>query len=203
MGTRRVGRVLHSRATIATLLVLLVPASAMADRHTADVGGGGGRAGRSSLWGIGLMGDWIPKGGDWPCHPTDRRHNCTLSVAGEFSWAQGDHEGGTLTQYVFQLGPRIMWNTPLKRHVQPYSVLLFGFTNEQNGQDRTSFSTAVGGGADFPLTSERHPPWVFRGQVTWNWIDNGRSDDSYWHVGFSLVYRFEKNSHSSAPPSKP
>ena len=193
MGTRRVARVLPSRATIATLLVLLAPASAMADRHTADVGGGGGRAGRSSLWGIGLMGDWIPKEGDWPCHPTDRRHNCTLSVAGEFSWAQGDHEGGTLTQYVFQLGPRIMWNTPLKRHVQPYSVLLFGFTNEQNGQDRTSFSTAVGGGADFPLTSERHPPWVFRGQVTWNWIDNGRSDDSYWHVGLSLVYRFEKD----------
>ena len=195
MGTRRVGRVLPSGATIATLLVLLVPASAMADRHTADVGGGGGRAGRSSLWGIGLTGDWIPKGGGRLCLESTKtpRHACTLSLAGEFSWAQGDHEGGTLSQYVFQLGPRFMWNTPLKRHVQPYSVLLFGFTNEQNSQDRTSFSAAFGGGADVPLTSDRHPPWVLRGQVTWNWIDNGRSDNSYWHVGLSLVYRFEKD----------
>jgi len=196
MGRRSVRRTLPSRAALAALLVLLVPASAMADRHTADVGGGGGRAGRSGLWGIGLTGDWVPKGGDWPCLDTSTtppRHACTLSVAGEFSWAQGDHEGGTLTQYVFQVGPRITWNTPLNWRVQPYSVLLFGFTVEQNGQDRTSFSTAFGGGADIPLTSDRHPPWVLRGQVTWNWIDNGRSDDSYWHVGLSLVYRFDKD----------
>ncbi len=70
MGRRSVRRTLPSRAALAALLVLLVPASAMADRHTADVGGGGGRAGRSGLWGIGLTGDWVPKGGDWPCLDT-------------------------------------------------------------------------------------------------------------------------------------
>jgi hypothetical protein len=175
----------------------------MADRHTADIGGGVGRSGRSELWGIGLTGDWIPKGGDWPCKPLDDKHSCTLGLAGEFSWAQGDHEGGTLSQYVFQVGPRIMWNTPLNWRLQPYSVLLFGFTVEQNGQDRTSFSTALGGGADVPLTPDRHPSWVLRGQVTWSWIDNGRSDDSYWHVGLSLVYRFGKDKYPSVPPSKP
>ena len=45
MGRRSVRRTLLSLAALAALLVLLVPASAMADRHTADVGGGGGRAG--------------------------------------------------------------------------------------------------------------------------------------------------------------
>ena len=198
MGTRRVGRVLPSRATMATLLVLLVPASAMADRHTADVGGGGGRSGRSSLWGIGLTGDWIPNKGDRPCHPLDSKHSCTLGLAGEISLAKGDHEGGTLSQFVFQLGPRFTYNKPAKGRVQMFAVALPGVTVEKNGQDRTSFSLALGGGADVLLPfcmkqigEEKVPVWVTRVQYTWNWIDNHRSDNSYGQLGVSLVYRFE------------
>ena len=194
MSTRRA---LPSRATIA-LLVLFVPASAMADRHTADVGGGGGRSGRSELWGIGLTGDWIPAGGDWPCHPLDDRHSCTLGLAGEFSWAKGDHEGGTLSQYVFQLGPRFTYNKVAAWHAQPFLVALPGFTVERSDQHRTSFSIALGGGADVPLRvcmkemgGKKVPVWVTRAQVTWNWIDNHRPDDSYWQAWVSLVYRFE------------
>jgi hypothetical protein len=198
MGTRRVPL---SRATIAALLALLVPASAMADRHTADVGGGGVRARRSSLWGIGLTGDWIPRGGDWLCHdPSSDKHVCTLGLAGEFSWAKGDHDGGTLSQSVFQLGPRFTYNTLANWHAQPFLVALPGFTVERNEQDRTSFSIALGGGADVPLpickklvNKKEEPVWVTRVQVTWNWINNHRSDNSYVQVGISLVYRFEKD----------
>jgi len=196
MGRRSVLRALPPRATIAALLVLLVPASAMADRHTGDVGGGGGGNKRSSLWGIGLTGDWVPGGGDWPCHLLDHTHSCTLSLAGEFSWAQGDHEGGTLTQYVFQLGPRFTYNKLWKRRAQLFFVALPGFTVEQNSQDRTSFSIALGGGTDFvlPIQVGRNleKPWVTRVQVTWNWINNHRADDQYVQVWVSLVYRFER-----------
>ena len=129
--------------------------------------------------------------------PSTGRHVCTLSLAGEFSWAQGDHEGGTLTQYVFQLGPRFTWNKLAKRYrfVEPFFVALPGFTVEQNSQDSKSFSIALGGGADFvlPIVKARNKeePWVIRWQLTWNWIDNHRADDSYWQTGVSLVYRFE------------
>ncbi|HEX9188703.1 MAG TPA: hypothetical protein VGB87_16605 [Vicinamibacteria bacterium] len=128
----------------------------------------------------------------------DDKHSCTLALAGEFSWAQGDHEGGTLTQYVFQAGPRFTYNKPAKGWAQLFAVALPGLTVEKNGQDRTSFSIALGGGADVPLPifmklidGRRVPVWVARVQVTWNWIDNHRSDNSYVQVGVALVYRFE------------
>jgi hypothetical protein len=192
------GRLAYCRA-VAVLVVLLWPATARADRHTADVGGGGGRAARSGLWGVGVTGDWIPKGGDWLCQePSSPHHACTLGLAGEFNWAKGDHEGGTLSQYVFQLGPRITYNKLAHRNAQLFLVALPGITVEKNVQNRTSFSIATGGGADFPLPffekqidKEKARVWVARLQVTWNWIDNGRPDDSYWHVGLSLLYRFE------------
>ncbi len=116
----------------------------------------GAEAAGASFGGSGLTGDWIPRGGDWLCLDARlHKHSCTLSLAGEFNWAQGDHEGGTLTQYVFQLGPRFTYNKLGKRHAQLFVVALPGFTVEQNSQDRTSFSIALGGGADFVLPIEK------------------------------------------------
>jgi hypothetical protein len=204
MGPRSVVSVL--RASAVALLVLLVSAPARADRHTGAAGAGGGRGGRSALWGATLSGDWIPKGGEWPCGLTGRAHKCTLGLAGEIGWATGDHEGDTLTQYVFQAGPRFSWNTLFDHKLQLFAVAMAGATVEKyRGESKSSFSTALGFGADVPISSEDHPVWVLRGQATWNWIDNDRSDDSYWQVGLSLMYRFgEKHTTAqrTAPASK-
>ena len=130
-------------------------------------------------------------------------HKCTLSVAGEFSYASGDHKDGTLSQYVFQVGPRIMWNKPFGRHLQPFLVGLAGFTIEGDYRDKTSFSLAGGFGADIPLVSGRHPWLVLRIQQTWTWIDNNTSDNKYGQTSVAFVYRHEK--HEPGPPasSKP
>jgi hypothetical protein len=200
MGKRSVGRLPRAAA----LLVLLAPASAMADRHTAGVGVGGGKAGRSSLGAFVLT-------GDWPCWHFGEvdpagRHALTLSLAGEFSYASGDHKDGTLTQYVFQVGPRLMLNTPLEHRVQLYVVGLIGATSERNYRDRTSLSMAGGVGADVPVAGEGRV--VFRGQYTWNWIDNQTSDNTYGQWSAAAVYRFGENAgrkqHASpGPPPKP
>jgi hypothetical protein len=196
MGKRSVGRLPRAAA----LLVLLAPASAMADRHTADFGGGVGKAGRSDLWGIFLT-------GDWPCWhfgevDLQGRHAFTLSQAGEFSYASGDHKDGTLSQYVFQVGPRLMLNTPLSHHLQPYVVGLIGVTSEQNYRDRTSLSMAGGVGADIPIGEGRV---VLRGQYTWNWIDNQTSDDTYGQWSAAVVFRFGEKmgkQHASPDPQR-
>ena len=211
MGRRSVGRALPPRAAIAALLVLLVPASAMADRHTGDAGAGGGRAGRSELGAFVITGDWIPNP-NWLCgNIQDGGHDRTLSLAGEFSYASGDHNDGTLSQYVVQVGPRLMWNKYFGRHFQPYLVGLIGVTIEQDYRDRTSLSMAGGFGADVPLVGGQHPWLVFRGQYTWNWIDTKTSDNTYGQWSAAVVFRFEKKKPSASssralvppPPPKP
>jgi len=189
------------RASAVALLALLSSAPATADRHTGDTGGGGGRSGRSALWGASLLGSVVP---GWPCHAKGTRHRqCDLSFAGEVAWAQGDHDDGTLTQWVVQVGPRFMVY-PAPRF-QPFLEVLPGATVEKiRGVSDTSFSVSLGGGVDVPFSLE-YPAWVIRGQVGWNWIDNGRSDDSYWKYGLSVLYRFGEKRDSarrSAPPSK-
>lgn len=174
------------RASAVVLLVLLVSAPARADRHTGDGGGGVGRSDRSKLWGASALGSLVP---GWPCHATTTAHRtCDLSFAGEVAWAQGDHEDGTLTQWVFQGGPRLM--VYLKPRFQPFVEVLPGATVEKlRGVSNTSFSVSLGGGADVPFSLD-HPKLVLRAQVSWNWIDNGRSDDSYLKYGLSVLYRF-------------
>jgi hypothetical protein len=183
------------RASTVALVVLLAPAPVMADRHTGDAGGGGGRSGRSAVWGVNLSGSFVPHRGEWPCGGHElstskvKTHRCTLSLAGEVGWAQGDHEGGTLTQWTFLAGPRFTLN-PHPRF-QPFLVALAGATHEKlRGVGDGSFSTALGAGVDVPFSAPEHPVWVVRGQGTWNWIHNGRSDDSYWQIGVSILYRF-------------
>jgi hypothetical protein len=184
------------RASAIALLVLLVSVPAKADRHTGDLGGGGGRSGRSGLWGAGVVGSLVP---GWPCSATGTAHRkCDLSLAGEVAWAQGDHDKGTLTQWVFQAGPRFMMY-PSERF-QPFLEVLPGASVEKlHGVSDTSFSISLGGGWDMPFHLD-HPVWVLRAEASWNWIQNGRSDDSYWKFGISVLYRFgEKDMRAQRP----
>jgi hypothetical protein len=196
MDRRRLALAFFSRAALAALPLVLAPSSATADRHTADVGGGGGRAGRSDLKGIVLTGDWVPAGWNFGAVDADGRHDFTASVAGEISYFSGDHAygdtSGTLSQWTFQAGSRLMWNKPFHHHVQPYVVGLVGFTIEQDFRDKTSFSLAGGLGADFPFAFDHR--LVFRVQQTWNRLANGTSDNTYGQTSFALVWRFEATS---------
>jgi hypothetical protein len=196
MGRRSVALAFFPVAGLAALLVALVPAPAMADRHTADAGGGGGRAGRSDLKGIVLTGDWVPPGGNFGA-VHEGHHEFTVNIAGEFSHMSGDHEyagrSATLSQDIFQVGSRLTWNRLCHYHCQLYAVGLVGFTIEQNFRDKTSFSLAGGLGADFPFAFDDQ--LVFRAQQTWNWLDNGTSDNTYGQTSAALVWRFGEHRH--------
>jgi hypothetical protein len=176
------------RASAVALVVVLVSVPAMADRHTGDAGGGGGRSGRSGLWGASVLGSWVP---GWPCPASQDAHRkCDLSLAGEVAWAQGAHDEGTLTQWVFQAGPRLMMYP--RERFQPFFEVLPGVSVEKlQGVSDSSFSLSLGGGADVLAFGLAHPEWVVRVQGSWNWIDNGRpDDDSYGKLGISVLYRF-------------
>jgi hypothetical protein len=198
MGRTSVGRGLASQAAVVTLAVFLLPASARADRHTADFGGGGTRAARSNLTGIVLAGGWNPHDGNWPCPTLDGKggHACTLGLAGEISTVSGDHkegeQSGVLSQFTFQIGPRFTYNKLFGHRLQLYLVGLAGFTTEQHFRDKTSFSVAGGLGADVPFYHRDQYELVVRVQQTWNWIDNNASNDKYGQTSVGLLVRFEK-----------
>ena len=191
MGTRTLAEAFGPRTAVAALLLVLLPASAMADRHKASFGGGGVLADRSSLYGVALTGDATV----WEWKRSNDLSLAMLSVAGEASRVSGEHEGQWMSQYTFLLGPRFVLNTPLKRRVEPYLQVMAGFVEERAAVNRTSFAYAVGAGVDVPigdLKPAAHPLVVFRFQYGRHRID-AETNDSYdqWSVG--VVFRFNRH----------
>jgi hypothetical protein len=191
------------RASVVVLVTLLVPASAMADRHKAGFGGSGVYSGGSSLYGIGITGDWTVKEG--PLSPA--KHDAgvpdpfehfawTLSVAGEATQVAGTHEGSNFSRTALLAGGRFtlnqMWGL---WRIEPFAEVLVGPVYERNLESRTHLGGSFGAGLDVPfgtLTStEHHPLVVARLQYGRHWV-NGDTTSWYNQVSLGVVFRLTR-----------
>lgn len=192
MDRRRVALAVPSCAALAALLVVLLPATAMADRHKAGFGGAGIYTDRSDLWGGAVMGE--VKVQEWGKR-TDPLHPFMLSLAGDLSVVTGRHEVQDFTQTTGLLGPRLTWNSPFGRHVEPYGQVLLGFAHESAAEGRTSFAGAFALGVDVPLVKDLtvagHPKVVGRLQFAYHFV-NEDSTSWYPQVTLGLMYRINK-----------
>lgn len=209
MGSRCGGRALAVRTAVVSLVALLVPAAATADRHKAGFGGGGTRSGGSSLWGITLSGDVVLHEGKSTGDDSAKHAQWMLGLAAEISQASGEHEGGTLSRTTFLVGPRFTLNE-LGSHwrIQPFAQILGGRGYERLFEGRGSWAYAFGGGLDVPVgplkSMERHPRVVVRVQLMRHWLQEGERE--WYNQGtVSVVFRLNKKraSHPAPPPEKP
>jgi len=205
-----------SRVAVAAA-VLLLPATAMADRHKAGLGGGGGREGGSSLWGVMVQGDWVLYDGketvdeyvdDHGQKKTAKHSQWTLSLAGQMTQTSGVHEVGTLSRSTCLVGPRFSWNE--LGHfwqVQPYVQVLGGRGYERLVGSDSGWAAGFGLGVDIPLGStkdeKKHPTVVLRAQYGRHWIEDGVRD--WYNQGtLSVIFRLNKKVEQShekvAPP---
>jgi hypothetical protein len=191
MSRRSVGRGLASWAAVATLALLLVPASAMADRHKDGAGGGGSYGGRSDLWGGTFMAEhrlaeWGNRGD--PLYPF------MLSLAADVSIVTGRHEFEDFTQTTALAGPRLTWNSPFDRRLEPYFQFLIGYAHESTAHG-SGFAGAFGLGVDVPLAPDlrvpNHPKLVGRFQFAYHFVDEG-STSWYPQVTLGLMYRWNQ-----------
>lgn len=188
MGNRRGGRALALRAAVVPLLALLVPASAMADRHKAGFGGNATRASGSSLWGVGFSAELV-------LNPGSSSRPWTFGLALEGSQVAGIHEdgdlgeGGELSRTAILPGLRVTRGSLISPQVQPFVHLLGGFAYERGAlvEPRTSFVWGPGVGVDvlpFGLDQE----W-FVGRVQYGW--HRLRGEWYGQLSFGLVFRVE------------
>jgi hypothetical protein len=195
MGTRTLAEAFGSRTAVAALLLVLLPASAMADRHKASFGGGGTYLGRSELWGIRMTGDWTLKEG--PAPDDHLAHTSwTFSVAGELGQAAGVHDDTSFSQTTFLVGPRFTLNNiGSSWRFEPFAEVLVGAAYERALDARTSAAGAFGLGLDVPIgdlkSTEHHPLVVLRAQYGRHWI-NGDSTDWYDQWSASVVFRLTR-----------
>lgn len=192
MGREKGVLAIPAAATACALLVLLVPASALADRHKAEFGGGGAGGSRSRLWGIGITGGWIlGEGGTTRAAGTASHGKLTLGLVGEVNQLAGDHEGGTFSQTTFLVGLRGTWNT--HRYFQPFAQSLVGAACERGVEKRTSLAGGFGLGFDVPIPiGDRgdDPFVVLRGELNWLGVDSEPTD---WYPQYALSVVFRLN----------
>lgn len=201
MRSRSGGRASVSRAAVAALLAFLVPASALADRHKAGFGGGGGRSGGSSLWGVVLSGDVVLHEGKSTGDEHVKHNQWVLGLAGEVSQASGEHEGGTLSRTTFLVGPRFTWDEfGSFWRIQPFVQVLGGRGYERAVEGHGAWAAAFGGGVDVPIgplkEMDRHPLVVLRAQYGRHWLDGGARE---WYNQGMLLVVFRLNKKKSAP----
>ena len=171
------------RRTMLALVLLSLPVGVLAGTHRAGAGGGGGRAGGSTLWGAMISGELVIKhyGHSFPAA-------LTLSAVADLAWMGGERKGNdSFDQKTFVVGGRLTYNS--LKWIQPFG---HGMVGGYWAEGHDSGATVLGGGFDFPLgkvTSEGHPHWVIRIQGDRYWAD--AQDRSYPQFTGQLVYRFE------------
>lgn len=203
------GRASASCVAVAAAAVLLVPPPALADRHTAGLGGGGGRSRGSSLWGVVLSGDLVLGEGKTTAAGTAHHSQWSLSLAAEASQVSGEHDGGTLSRTTLLLGPRFTLNELGSFWaIQPYAHVLVGRGYERLLESESGWAAAFGGGVDIPLmsTKTRHPWVVARLQFSHHWLENGVRDE-YNQGTLAIIFRINKRPKSDreavSPPPQP
>jgi hypothetical protein len=173
-----------TRRVALALAVLLVPVGAWADRHKAGAGGGPRAAGGSTLWGIGLSGDWTLWGEMEP-NATAREHRGTVSLVGEGNWVHGKHEGRTQDQFTVLGGLRYTLNDFPHPRLELFGQTLAGWFF---GGGSDSAAGSFGIGADWVFSDSGHG-WGLRFQYDRSWIEE-RAETWYDQATIAVIYRF-------------
>jgi hypothetical protein len=173
-----------------SLVALLVPTAATADRHKAGFGGNATRASGSSLWGVGFSAELVLN----PGSPSPRPW--TFGVTLEASQVAGIHEDGDLgeegelSRTAILPGLRVTRGSLISRQVQPFVHLLGGFAYERGTlvDPRTSFAWGSGVGVDIlPFGADDEEWFVARVQYGWQRLRG----DWYGQFSVGLVFRVE------------
>jgi hypothetical protein len=168
------------KAFLASTLLLLLPATARADRHWWDVNASATVSdGGSALWGEQVSVNWaLP--------------NPSFGVVADFS-----HQSKSgLERNTFLTGVRYM--PPYKQeagepadepHTSPFVQVLLGEVHTtRQGVKRTDFSAAVGAGIDTPLVGKVYGR--LQADIIRSWSE-GRAD-TVFRVSAGVVFRVER-----------
>jgi hypothetical protein len=188
MNWRRAVPAFPSVASLAALLVTLLPASAMADRHKAALGGGLVEDERSALWGINVTGDLTLKEAT-PNAAEPKKW--MLSCVADITQVGGEHEGSNFSQTTLLVGLR--YTIPRWR-VETFGEALIGAAYERGPDSRTSAAGGFGIGVDVPFSKTKggyHSLVVLRGRYGLHRI-GGDSSDWYSQFSLGLVFRLPK-----------
>jgi hypothetical protein len=160
------------------LLVLLVPAIALADDHKADVAGAVSYGNGSTTWGPHVMA---------ACSLPFLDHN--LSVLGDFSAHFGSDDGSDADRVSLMGGVRYTFAKAKSypKHV-PFGHVLLGTVHSHEGGEDTDFAVAFGGGYEFvPYRSAnpRQEGVAFRVQADY------LAGAGFFRFSGGVVYRFK------------
>lgn len=167
------------------LVAVLVPGTAQADDHRADLYAGFGYANASHLWGLHESYAWTLK---------DREPLANdISILGDVSLHFGSHAGNTVTRVTYLVGPR--WTIPIKGRDQHKLLAhaMVGGVHSNPEADKKDWALAFGGGWEYIL----HPPadnssegLGVRFQV--DYVVRVGDNENFPRVSGGLIYRFKK-----------
>lgn len=197
------------RSSCLALALLVLPASAFADRHKAGFSAGYRNAERSDLRGAQFAAEkTLNREGE------GLKNTFTWSLLGEAGFVAGEHDGTTLADLTVLGGGRLTLNGFGKskeggharyRRFQPSVKALIGFDWAYTDEWRTSFAGAFGFGLDVPLGSlgeNAHPTVALRAEIDRYW-----KPEWYTQISVSVVFRINhpdpcKPSPSPCPTAK-
>jgi hypothetical protein len=170
------------------LVAVLVPATAQADDHRADLYAGFGYANASHLWGL-------HEGYAWTVRERGLLRENDLSILGDLSLHFGSHEGNTTTRVTYLVGPR--WTIPMKEphHKLLAHALVGGVHSNQGVPDKNDFALAFGGGWEYilrpaPSATESSEGFGVRFQA--DYVIRVGDNENFPRVSGGLIYRFKR-----------
>jgi hypothetical protein len=168
------------------LVAVLVPATAQADDHRADLYAGFGYANASHLWGLHEAYAWTLKDSGGLAND--------ISILGDVSLHFGSHGGNTVTRVTYLVGPRWTIPTPEPHH-KLLAHALIGGVHSNPEADTKDWAVAFGGGWEYilrPATSPKESSEGLGVRFQVDYVIRVGDNENFPRVSGGLIYRFKK-----------